>query len=119
MYPPVPPLALRTTFGPMCCCRCCLCSHRGWPHEAAVNGTGARPGGEPGAPSPAGGGTRGPSLHVTFGVETTLSGTYESLLHHALEVAAVEHPLLFGLPPSGGETEAWKGTTAVSAACVD
>ncbi|CAN0251695.1 unnamed protein product, partial [Scytosiphon promiscuus] len=47
---------------------------RGWPHEAAVNGTAG------------GGSARGPSLHVTFGVETAVSGTYESLLHHALEV---------------------------------
>lgn len=36
-------------------------------------------------------------MHVTFGVETALAGTYESLLHHALEVAAVQHPLLLGL----------------------
>ncbi len=36
-------------------------------------------------------------MHVTFGVETALAGTYESLLHHALEVAAVQHPFLFEL----------------------
>ncbi|CAN0288488.1 unnamed protein product [Ectocarpus sp. 4 AP-2014] len=75
---------------------------RGWPHEAAVNGTATRLGGGRGAPSRSSA-ARGPSLHVTFGVETALSGTYESLLHHALEVAAVEHPLLFGLSPRGGE----------------
>ncbi|CAN0376400.1 unnamed protein product [Ectocarpus sp. 12 AP-2014] len=75
---------------------------RGWPHEAAVNGTAARPGGGRGA-SPSSSAARGPSLHLTFGVETALSGTYESLLHHALEVAAVEHPLLFGLSPREGE----------------
>eukprot|EP00903_Cladosiphon_okamuranus_P011091 g10467.t1 len=84
---------------------------RGWPHEAAVNGTGARPPGGSGGGSPAGGGARGPSLHVTFGVETTLSGTYESLLHHALEVAAAEHPLLFGLPPSETKTTTRAGGT--------
>jgi len=42
-------------------------------------------------------------MHVTFGVETALAGTYESLLHHALEVAAVQHPLLFGIPRPQGE----------------
>ncbi|CAN0193556.1 unnamed protein product [Laminaria digitata] len=66
---------------------------RGWPHEAAVNGT-------RNAEDAAAGRSRGarePSLHITFGIESALSGTYESLLHHALEVAAVEHPELFGL----------------------
>lgn len=42
-------------------------------------------------------------MHVTFGVESAVSGTYESLLHHALEVAAVDHPHLFGLSPQRGE----------------
>ena len=77
-----------------------------------MNGTGW----EPGRPSPASNGARGPSLHVTFGVETALSGTYESLLHHALEIAAAEHPQLFGRPPSQGETET--ETKTVSAVCV-
>lgn len=62
---------------------------RGWPHEAAVNGTTDALGG-------ARRGSNGPSLHVTFGVESALSGTYESLVHHALEVASVEYPYLFG-----------------------
>ena len=53
---------------------------------------------------------------MTFGVETALSGTYESLLHHALEIAAVEHPQLFGLPPSQGETKTETEAAAVSAA---
>lgn len=74
-----------------------------------MNGTGAKPRVEAA-------GARGPSLHVTFGVETAHAGTYESLLHHALEVAAVEHPLLFGLPPHPqgvGETSVRRGCTLV------
>ncbi|CAN0056220.1 unnamed protein product, partial [Hapterophycus canaliculatus] len=84
---------------------------RGWPHEAAVNGTAQMGRGNQAERSPpssggsgdGGGSARGPSLHVTFGVETAVSGTYESLLHHALEIAAVHHPSLFRLSPQGEE----------------
>lgn len=57
---------------------------RGWPHEAAVNVTGE------GARTSAR--TSGPALHITFGIESSTYGSYEALLHHALEVAQVEHP---------------------------
>ena len=63
---------------------------RGWPHEAAVNGT-------KNADTVRSRGAREPSIHVTFGIESALAGTYESLLHHALQVAAAEDPDLFGL----------------------
>lgn len=79
-----------------------LLFRRGWPHEAAVNGTG----GAAATTTVAQGARKGsePSLHVTFGIESAISGTYESLLHHALEVASMDYPELFGFSYDvGGE----------------
>ncbi|CAM9986947.1 unnamed protein product [Ascophyllum nodosum] len=80
---------------------------RGWPHEAAVNGTARVGGGAKAHDSRSRGGSK-PSLHVTFGVESTLSGTYESMLHHALEAAAAEQPHLFFARSSGADEDETK-----------